>query len=112
MVDVIGAIILIQQYLQNTLIEKIVQNQGEKYQSVNQYQATQCFHMQQPSQVSHLKCKVKICMSNERISTHTALVPDSSYDVTVSFFSLFHCLVEPLAALLWCTGASCDCGHD
>src|SRR6266436_116943 len=28
------------------------------------------------------------------------------------FFSLFHHLMEPLAALLWCTGASCDCGHD
>src|SRR5260370_33672022 len=28
------------------------------------------------------------------------------------FFSLFHCLMEPLAASLWCTGASCDCSHD
>src|SRR5258705_384488 len=37
------------------LIENILQNQGEKYQSVNQYQATQCFCAQQPSQVSHLK---------------------------------------------------------
>src|SRR5258705_5078339 len=36
-----------------------------------------------------------------------------SYDVTICFFfSLFHCLMEPLAALLWCTGASCDCGCD
>src|SRR5258707_15158775 len=36
-----------------------------------------------------------------------------SYDVTVCFFfSLFHCLMEPLAASLWCSGSSCDCGHD
>src|SRR5258706_5277941 len=36
-----------------------------------------------------------------------------SYDVTICFFfSLFHHLMEPLAASLWCTGASCDCGHD
>src|SRR5258708_30651368 len=36
-----------------------------------------------------------------------------SYDVTICFFfSLFHHLMEPLAALLWCTGASCNCGHD
>ncbi len=27
-------------------------------------------------------------------------------------FSLFHHLMEPLAASLWCTGASCDCGCD
>src|SRR6266478_10002623 len=30
----------------------------------------------------------------------------------VFFFSLFHHLMEPLAASLWCTGASCDCGCD
>src|SRR5258708_6448901 len=36
-----------------------------------------------------------------------------SYDVTICFFfSLFHHLMEPLAASLWCTGASCDCGCD
>src|SRR5258708_9008252 len=36
-----------------------------------------------------------------------------SYDVTICFFvSLFHCLMEPLAALLWCTGASCVCSCD
>src|SRR6266481_2806554 len=36
-----------------------------------------------------------------------------SYDVTICFFfSLFHCLMEPLAASLWCTGASCDCSRD
>src|SRR5258708_27034119 len=28
------------------------------------------------------------------------------------FFSLVHHLMEPLAVLLWCTGASCYCGHD
>src|SRR5258707_14978710 len=36
-----------------------------------------------------------------------------SYDVTICFFfSLFHHLMEPLAALLWFTGASCDCSCD
>src|SRR5260221_5193827 len=35
-----------------------------------------------------------------------------SYDVTICFFFLFHRLMEPLAASLWCTGAFCDCGHD
>src|SRR5258705_6935095 len=36
-----------------------------------------------------------------------------SYDVTICFFfSLFHHLMEPLAASLWCTGASCDCSCD
>src|SRR5260221_4067690 len=35
-----------------------------------------------------------------------------SYDVTIFFFSLFHRLMEPLAAPLWCTGPFCDSGHD
>src|SRR5260370_19175440 len=36
-----------------------------------------------------------------------------SYDVTICFFFfLFHHLMEPLAASLWCTGASCDCSFD
>src|SRR5260370_37445532 len=35
-----------------------------------------------------------------------------SYDVTVSFFPpLFHHLMEPLAASLWCTGAPCNRSH-